>query len=208
MAERDPFARRKRDENADDSAFKVEDRRHWAREEDDAETADEPTAPEPEPSVVAELRLRADSAEKKLHEYAAAYRQAQADQERFRERMTRDVERKAQLAFGNLVTDLLDSLDDLDLALAHASDRPEVAPLARGVGMARGRFLSALQKAGIEPLELDGTSFDPNLAEAVRLVPVDSSERNGTVVETLRTGYRLGDRILRPARVAVGRHGD
>jgi molecular chaperone GrpE (heat shock protein) len=83
-----------------------------------------------------------------------------------------------------------------------------VAPLARGVALARDRFLAALQKAGVERLELNGTPFDPNVAEAVRLVPVDSPEDDGAVVETMRPGYVLGERIIRPARVAVGRHGD
>ena len=97
-------------------------------------------------------------------------------------------------------------MDDLDLALAHADSVPEARPLADGVAMARTRFLTGLERQGIERIAPDGQPFDPIEAEALRVDPVDSPEMDNVVTETLQPGYRMGDRVIRPARVAVGRH--
>lgn len=189
-------------------SFRVEDRRHWARSDDgEAESgAEESAPPSTHPTLVDEYRKRAEDAEKKLLEYISAFKQAQADQERFRERMTRDVDRRVDLKFGGLVAELIEAVDDLDLALSHARDVPEAAALSDGVALARSRFLAVLARHGVERVDVDGLPFDPDVAEAVRVDPVGEPERSGAVTETLRPGYRLGERIIRPARVAVGRH--
>jgi molecular chaperone GrpE len=189
----------------DREEFKVEDRRHWQQEEavDEAEA----TAVEPaRPSVLDEYRQRAEDAEQKLLEYIDAFKLHQADQEQTRVRLARDVDRRVDLKFGELVGDLLETLDDLDLSLEHVQGVPEAELLARGVAMARDRFLATLQKHGIERISPEGTPFDPNDAEAVRVDPVDSTEADQQVTETLKPGYKLGDRVIRAAKVAVGRH--
>lgn len=184
--------------------LKVEDRRHWAREADDDEDGPGETA-STAPTVVDELRQRAEAAERRLQEYIEAFKAAQAEQERVRERLARDVERRVDLRFGSLVADLLASVDDLDLALDHAKDNDAAKPLADGVALARDRFLGSLEKAGVERVDPTGEVFDPNSAEAVRVDPVADAERNDVVTETIRPGFRIGDLVIRPARVAVGR---
>ena len=101
--------------------------------------------------------------------------------------------------------ELLESMDNLDLAVSHVNGVPEAAPLAEGVEMARRRFLSTLEQHGVEKISPEGSLFDPNEAEAVRVDSVKSPDDDGKVTEVLRPGYRLGERIIRPARVAVGR---
>jgi molecular chaperone GrpE len=193
----------KKEEGADEQEpVKVEDRRHWAKGESEGEG--EAEAPSTHPTIVDQFKKRADDAEKKLLEYISAFKAAQADQDRFRERLQADVERKVELRFGALVTDLLDSLDDLDLALTHVQGVKEAAPLAKGVSLARDRFLSALERSGVERLDLEGEEFDPNLAEAVGVEP-SGPEGDRKVVRIVRPGYRMGERVVRPARVIVGR---
>lgn len=190
-----------------DPPFKVDDRRHWAREERSDDDPGEPAAsaePVP-PSLVDEYRRKAEESERRLLEYIAAFKRAQDEQARFRERLERDVERRTDLKFGGLVEELLACVDDLDLALVHAPADDRGDSVARGVRLARDRFLSALSRSGVERFEVVGEPFDPNVAEAVRLDPVADPARDGTVVETLRAGYRLGERVLRAPRVAVGR---
>jgi molecular chaperone GrpE (heat shock protein) len=184
---------------------KVEDRRHWARQDKEtgSETESEPISTHP--TLVDELKQRAEAAENKLLEYISAFKQAQTDQDRFRERLSGDVDRKVELKFGSLVADLLEFMDDLDLALAHSEGVPAALPLARGVALARDRFLATLQKHGVDRLDPAGDAFDPNVAEAMGVEPVRSSEQDGKVLRTLRPGYRMGERIIRPARVIVGR---
>ena len=189
------------DEMQDRPSLKIEDRRFSARQEQ-AESEDVPASPYP--SLVEQLKRRAEEAEKTLRDYVDAYKQSRAEQEQFRERISRDVERRVEERFGALVTDLLDSLDDLDLALDHAREVPRAEALAEGIAVARDRFLGALRRQGIERLDLDGREFDPNVAEAVGVMPVDDPALSGRVVRVERPGYRLGDRVIRAARVVVG----
>lgn len=195
------------DESAVDAAeeFHVSDRRHWA-DADRADDDSEPAAPR-QPTLLDEFRGRAEAAEQQLQEYIEAFKRFKADHEEFRDRLNRDVDRKVDLKFGGLVSELLDSVDDLELALEHANQVPQAEPLAQGVEMARRRFLATLERHGVTQFSPDGEEFDPNEAEAVRIDPVDSARENERVTETVRPGYRLGDRVIRAARVAVGRHG-
>lgn len=189
----------------EDETYKVEDRRHWQQSDSPEETEPADLAPA-RPSIVEEYRQRAEAAEKKLLEYVEAFKQHKAEQEEVRERLSRDVERRVELGFGELVSELLETADDLDLSLAHIQGVPEAQPLAQGVAMARDRFLGILERHGITKLVPAATAFDPNEAEAVRVDAVDSPEADGVVTETLRPGYRLGERVLRAAQVAVGRY--
>ncbi len=189
---------------------RVDDRRHWARQ-DLEEEPDQPeegsgerrssTSP---PTLIDEYRGRAEAAERRLQEYIGAMRQYQDEQEQFRTRLNRDVDRRVELRFGEIVSELLEVFDDLDRALTHARDVPEAVPLAEGIDLAQGRFLAALERNGIESIDPQGRPFDPNEAEAVRVDRV-SEDLDGIVTETLRPGFRLGTHLVRPARVAVGR---
>ena len=182
-------------------AFRVEDRRHWTH---GAEESSAEAAPPRAPALLDEYRLRAESAEQKLQEYIEAFKQFRREQDEFRERLGRDVDRRVELKFGALLQELLETLDDIDLALEHAGDVPQAAPLARGLELARKRFLEALERHGVQQFA-PGGEFDPNEAEAVRVDAVSDPSRAGAVTQVLRSGYRLGERVIRPARVAVGR---
>lgn len=183
--------------------FKVQDRRHWMSDEDEPDPAPEAEGPR---GAVGELRLRAETAEAKLLEYIAAYKEREQDQEAFRVRIAADVERRVEQNFGDLAAELLETLDELDLALSHGENVAAADSLIQGVTMVRDRFLAALERKGIRRVSPSGESFDPHTAEAVRVDPVDSPAGDGTVTETLRPGYMLGERVIRPARVAVGKH--
>lgn len=185
--------------------FRVEDRRHWAHGDEEAEEAEGDVAELKQPTLLDEYRQRAEAAEKKLQEYIEAFKKFKEEHEQFRLRLTRDVDRKVALSFGELVGELLESMDDLDLAVEHVNGVPEAEPLAKGVEMARKRFLSILERNGVQQVSPEGDLFDPNEAEAVRVDNVDSPEDDGKVTETLRAGYKLGERVIRAARVAVGR---
>jgi molecular chaperone GrpE (heat shock protein) len=194
--------RKSRPSSDEPPEIRVEDRRHWAREDRDD---DGPESTTTFPTVVEEYRARAEAAETRLREYIAAYKQAEAEQEAFRQRLLKDVDRRVELQFSELVVELLDALDDLDLAVAHVDGVAQAEPLAHGVRLVHARFLGVLAKQGVVPIHLDGETFDPNLAEAIRIDPVDDPGADGRVTATLAPGYRLGDRVIRPAKVAVGK---
>ena len=190
--------------------MKVEDKRHWARGEDDppAEGAapEGAEAAEPaEPAVLAEWRARAEGAERKLRDLQESFLAAKADLDKTRERLERDLTRKVDLRFGALVAELLESADDLERAIGAGAAAEAASPLLQGVVLARDRFLAALERAGLQRVDPKGEPYDPNVAEAVGIVPVDDPAAHDTVIEVARPGYRLGDRIVRAARVLVGR---
>ena len=197
-----PVAKEHGDEQQEDDAFRVDDRRHWVSPDDEPAREVTPRSP----SMIDEYRERTEASEKKLQEYIEAFKGFKKEQEQFRERLNRDVDRRVDLQFGGLVEELLDAMDNLDLALEHVADVPEAEPLARGVELARRRFLEALERHGVEKVDPAGEDFDPNEAEAIRVDPVSEAAMSGKVTDVLRPGYRLRDRVIRPARVAVGRH--
>jgi molecular chaperone GrpE len=161
--------------------------------------------PSVDPAAFEAMSARAEGAERKLREIHATFLAAKAELDATRQRLERDLARKVEIKFGELVADLLDCADDLDRAVEHGATIPAAAPVVKGVTLARERFLAALVKAGLERIDPVGEAYDPNVAEAAGIVPVSDPAAQDTVVALERAGYRLGARVVRPARVLVGR---
>jgi molecular chaperone GrpE len=164
----------------------------------------EPELPAIDPKEFEALKARAEGAERKLREIQGTYTAAKAELDATRARLERDVERKVDIRFADLLSNLLECADDLDRALEHGRSIKAAAPVVQGVTLARDRFLSALAKAGLERIEPLGLPYDPNVAEAVGVLPVSDASEHDTVVRLERVGYRLSGRVIRPARVLVG----
>ena len=123
----------------------------------------------------------------------------QADFDNYRKRAARDQESLVARAGERIVKELLPILDDLERAL-EAADQHEEAKLEDGVQLVHRQLEQLLEKEGLALVETDGP-FDPHVHEALLTQPSDADE--GSVIEVLQKGYRLGDRVLRPARVVV-----
>ncbi len=170
---------------------------------DDREVPSE--APPVDPAELTAMRARAEGAERKLRDIQETFLAARAELEATRVRVERDATRKAEAKFGELVANLLECADDLDRAIEHGRQIPAASPVVSGVAIARDRFLGALTKAGLERIDPVGQPYDPNVAEAIGVVPVSDPGEHDVVVSVERAGFKLGSRILRPARVHVGR---
>jgi molecular chaperone GrpE len=123
-----------------------------------------------------------------------------ADFDNFRKRIARDDARLRKTAAEGVVRDLLPVLDNLERALEHAND--DSGGLASGVEMVRKQFSEVLARHGLSAIPSDGHTFDPNVHEAVACVPSEETPPNH-VIQEFQRGYRLGDRVLRPAKVVV-----
>ena len=165
----------------------------------------EPQIPAVDPLEFEALRVRAEGAERKLREIQGTFVIAKAELEATRARLERDLARKVEIKFADLVADLLECADDLDRAIEHGRTIAAATPVVQGVALARERFLTALSKAGLERIEPVGEIYDPNVAEAAGILPVADPAAHDTVVQLERVGYKLGGRVVRPARVLVGR---
>jgi len=134
-------------------------------------------------------------------EYLALAQRTQADFENYRKRVAREAAVAQERGMAGLAKELLPALDNLDRALgAAASDDP----LLDGVRLVRAELSGALTRAGIDSYRPLGEDFDPSVHEAVATAPPGTGgARPGEVVEVYQDGYRLGDSIIRPARVVV-----
>ncbi len=153
---------------------------------------------EPEPGAPALDELAVATAER--DEYLALAQRVQADFDNYRKRAAREQERLVAHAHERLVRDLLPVLDDLERAL-DAAERHEEAALVDGVRLVEQSLRGALEKEGLAEIPADG-AFDPHVHEAVMSRPDEGAEP-GAVLEVVQRGYRLGDRVIRPARVVV-----
>jgi len=122
-----------------------------------------------------------------------------AEFENYRKRVLRDQESLVARAHERLVKELLPVLDDLERALAAAEEHEETK-LEDGVRLVHRELADALEREGLAEIETAGV-FDPHVHEALLSQPSDKQE--GSVLEVVQKGYRLGDRVLRPARVVI-----
>ena len=143
-------------------------------------------------------QLEAVTAER--DEYLDLLQRVQADFENYRKRAAREQERLVAHAHERLIRELLPILDDLERAL-EAAERHEEAQLVEGVKLVERSLRDALRKEGLLEIETDGP-FDPHFHEALLTRPGDGADP-GSVLEVVQRGYRLGDKVVRPARVVV-----
>lgn len=132
-------------------------------------------------------------------EYLALAQRTQADFENYRKRVARDAALAQDRGVAKLAKELLPALDNLDRAIDAAQPGD---PLLEGVRLVRSELGAALARAGIEAFAPLGEPFDPNHHEAMAQQPVQGAAA-GTVAEVYQNGYRMGEAIIRPARVLV-----
>ena len=154
----------------------------------------EPEAPAPAPDdPLATVTAERDA-------YLDLAQRVQAEFENYRKRSVRDQERLVAHAHERLVRELLPVLDDLERAL-EAAERHEEAQLVEGVKLVEKSLRASLAKEGLAEIDTDGP-FDPHVHEALLTQPSDACA-SGSILEVVQRGYRVGDRVVRPARVIV-----
>jgi len=154
------------------------------------------------PNAALEFHRRARLAEDRLAEVLAAYRQVKTENEDYRDRTTRNIERRYEQRRERLLLKFMDILDNLDRALDAAEHAGN--PLIEGLILVRTQLLQTLQEEGLERIPSLGMAFDPAVAESVGSQPVDEPEHHHVVVKELLRGYRLNGRIARASRVVIG----
>ncbi len=164
----------------------------------------EPTPPAEE-AIEKDIEALLGEAEKERDEYLDLAKRAKADFENFRKRMTAEVQAASVRGKAEVLRDVLPVLDDLERALQAAGLDPEgdsEDALAHGVLLVFRSLRDSLGRHGVEAVDPTGEAFDPNSHEALSKLAVEGAE-SGTVVETAQKGYRLGEQLIRPARVVV-----
>jgi molecular chaperone GrpE len=159
------------------------------------------TPPAAQPQAEPDLEAELEAANRRAEEYLNDLRRLAADFDNYRKRVARESEVQASRATESLVGELLPVLDNLERAL-DASEHHEEAKVAEGVQFVRLQLAGLLARRGLEEIPCaPGDEFDPHVHEALSHQPSDQPE--GAVAAVWQRGYRLGDRVVRPARVVV-----
>lgn len=154
-------------------------------------------APEPEAE---------DDAERELAALRDRHLRLAAEFDNYRRRTAREHGEAGAAARAGLARDLLEVIDDLERVAETPPDGATTEALHEGIGLVARKFAKVLADAGVERLNPDGERFDPNLHDALMMTPTDDPEQDELVSHVVLAGYRLGERLLRPARVTVFRH--
>ena len=186
-----------------DIPVKVVDRRWWANQGGEAPRED--TRGSGKPTYVEALEQQIVEKDKQIQEYLSKYRQAAGEFEEARLRLRREISKDVERSRRDVLSEFLEVLDNLDRAVESARGSSSPDALLQGIEMVRRQFHAKLEGFGVRRIETENQRFDPALHEAISSVPAASPEQDGLVVGTVRSGYLIGDEVLRPAAVAVAK---
>lgn len=150
----------------------------------------------------AEAAPAVDPAEEARKEIDEARLRMAAEMDNFKKRLNREFQEQSRYASEKVLSDLLPALDNLDLAIQYAPDNEACRDLATGVEMTRKQLLDAIGKHGLTQVGQEGEAFNPEIHEAIGIEQHPEYDK-GAVSRVLQKGYKLNDRLLRPAKVLV-----
>jgi molecular chaperone GrpE len=177
---------------------------------DEKQEEAEQAAPEDAPGAPADgeapedaegLRALLDEEKERAQGYLANWQRAAADYQNFKRRVEEERSEVARLASASLVINLLPLLDDLERALRTVDSRLAGLTWIEGIWLIYRKFQTILENAGVQEIPAEGQQFDPQVHEAISQAPGDE----GKIVSVVQKGYKLGERVIRPAMVVVGR---
>lgn len=145
-----------------------------------------------------------ETLENELKESKDKYLRLAAEFDNFRKRTAKERLELFQTAGKDIMVDLLDVLDDVDRASKEFAE-VEDSPLKQGVNLIFNKFRNILQSKGLKAMEAIGTDFDPELHDAITEIAAPKDELKGKVIDEINKGYYLNDKIIRHAKVVVGK---
>jgi molecular chaperone GrpE len=148
------------------------------------------------------LQAALEASEAKAAEYLDGWQRAKAEFTNYRKRQERERELARFETVGRVAKRYLPVVDDLERALKERPAQGEGAAWSQGIELIYRKLINILEAEGVTPIEAEGALFDPNLHEAVMQSESETHE-SGQVIEVLQTGYKMGDRVLRPATVRI-----
>lgn len=179
----------------------TEKKKHKHEEMDEAQPTAEtmPVEVEQPNAELEALKSQLAEAELKAAEYKDSWARSQAEFQNYKKRIERDNELTYASMKGDIVKKVLPVLDDLELAL---QNRPADDAWANGIELIARKLQNMLESEGVKRIEAKGAAFDPNFHEAITHEPSEAVE-SGHVIDVVRNGYVLGERVIRPATVRV-----
>ena len=156
-----------------------------------------------EPDDIEGLHARLEEEKQKAGQHYASWQRSAADYANFKRRMEEERSEVARLASAALVINLLPLMDDIERALRNVDVKLAGLTWIDGIWLIYRKFEAVLQNAGVTEIEADAQTFDPNVHESIS----EAEGEEGKIVSVVQKGYKLGDRVIRPAMVIVGKGG-
>jgi len=154
-----------------------------------------------------ELRARVEELSAELDTVRDRHMRLAAEFDNYRKRVIRERGELSTRAKAEIVETLLEAIDDLERVTATDIESAPPEVLHEGIVMVERKLIRALEAAGLEAVNAEGEPFDPELHEALMTAPTDFEEEDNLISDVLQRGYRLGQHLLRPARVRVKKYG-
>jgi len=178
-----------------------DEKHHDGAAEDAAQAAAGAPATQDEPNDIDGWRARLAEETAKAQSYLSSWQRAAADYQNLKRRMEQERSEVGRLANASLVINLLPLIDDLERALRTVDTNLAGLTWIDGIWLIYRKFQAILENAGVKEIPAEGQSFDPNVHEAIGEAPGEEHK----VVSVVQKGYALGDRVVRPAMVIVGK---
>jgi molecular chaperone GrpE len=153
-----------------------------------------------------ELEDQLQALQARLRAVSAAYREQQEEIAQTKARLQRQAALKEEMRRGEVVAGLFDPVQNLKRSLDALKKGATLEDTAKGLELVMHQFMASFEKLGLEEVPGQGARFDPNLHEALTLVPVADAALDDVVLEVFSAGYRIGGRLITPARVVVGQY--
>ena len=171
---------------------------------ENTESVDQPAEQEEPLSEVDQLKLQLAEAEAKNAELQDKYLRQAAEFDNYRKRTIKEKAELIKSAAEKLVVAELPVVDDMDRALENMEKGMDADACIEGFKLIVHKFKNILTQNGLEKIETDGQEFDTDYHEAIALIPAPSEELKGKILDCVQPGYKLGDKVIRHAKVAVG----
>ncbi len=153
-------------------------------------------------AALADSEQRANELEGRLRQVSTAWRQKSEEIENTKDRLARHAQVQEEIRRGEVVTTIFEPVENLNRSIEASSGLP-LETLA-GLRMVHAEFMTALNRLGLQEVSATGGPFNPNEHEAIATMPVTDKRMADAVVAVVSTGYRIGNRLIRPARVVIG----
>lgn len=171
---------------------------------DNTENVEEPAEQEEPLSEVDQLKNQLAEAEAKITELQDKYLRQAAEFDNYRKRTIKEKAELIKSAAEKIIVAELPVVDDMDRALENMEKGMDADACIEGFKLIVHKFKNILTQNGLEKIETDGQDFDTDYHEAIALIPAPAEELKGKILDCVQPGYKLGDKVIRHAKVAVG----
>ncbi|CDD83565.1 protein GrpE [Bacteroides sp. CAG:462] len=184
-------------ENMDQEKVNTQETAEAQQTEQQAEQA----APELSPEE--KLQQSLDEAEARITDLQDKYLRLSAEFDNYRKRTIKEKSEIIKTAAEKTITAILPVLDDMERALLNMQKSDDAQALREGMELINAKFLKILSQEGLNKIETEGADFNTDFHEAIAMIPAPSEDQKGKVLDCVQTGYKLNDKVIRHAKVAV-----